>query len=262
MPGTERLPLVPESSALQAAAEVLAARWHFPVQGEVPESGYYLALGEEHLALHQAGPKAPGEVFVDFVGGALGHRQRFGGGRGQAIAKAVGLKSGACPTVLDATAGLGRDAYVLASLGCRVRMLERSPIVAALLEDGLRRAREVEHCVETIARMDWRLAEAAAYLQGLEEERPDVVYLDPMFPPRTKAAKVKKGMAAFHELLGIDPDADRLLPLALQAARQRVVVKRPAYAEALNRQAPTMSIKTKKNRFDVYVLKALQGAQG
>ena len=77
---------------------------------------------------------------MDFVEGAVAHRRKFGGGRGQSIAKAVGLKSGAMPTVVDATAGLGRDAFVLASLGCKVTLIERSPVVAALLQDGLARA--------------------------------------------------------------------------------------------------------------------------
>ncbi|WP_457998882.1 class I SAM-dependent methyltransferase, partial [Klebsiella michiganensis] len=67
------------------------------------------------------------------------HRRKFGGGRGEAVAKAVGIKGDYLPDVVDATAGLGRDAFVLASVGCRVRMLERNPVVAALLDDGLAR---------------------------------------------------------------------------------------------------------------------------
>ena len=77
---------------------------------------------------------------MDFASGAVAHRRKFGGGKGQSIAKAVGLKAGVQLHVIDATAGLGRDAFVLASLGCNVDMVERSPIAAALLEDGLERA--------------------------------------------------------------------------------------------------------------------------
>ncbi len=69
----------------------------------------------------------------------MAHRRKFGGGRGEAVAKAVGIKGDYLPDV-DATAGLGRDAFVLASVGCRVRMLERNPVVAALLDDGPARA--------------------------------------------------------------------------------------------------------------------------
>ncbi|HAD42901.1 MAG TPA: 16S rRNA (guanine(1516)-N(2))-methyltransferase, partial [Plesiomonas shigelloides] len=77
-----------------------------------------------------------GAICVDFVGGTMAHRRRFGGGRGEAVAKAVGIKKGYLPDVVDATAGLGRDAFVLASIGCRVRLLERHPVVAALLDGG------------------------------------------------------------------------------------------------------------------------------
>ena len=69
----------------------------------------------------------------------MAHRRKFGGGRGEAVAKAVGIKKEYLPDVIDATAGLGRDAFVLAALGCHVRMLERHPVVAALLDDGLQR---------------------------------------------------------------------------------------------------------------------------
>ena len=101
---------------------------------------FALVWTAERLELRKLDEPKLGAVFVDFVEGAVAHRRKFGGGRSQSIAKAVGLKAGANPLVVDATAGLGRDAFVLASLGCRVVMLERSPVVAALLADGLTRA--------------------------------------------------------------------------------------------------------------------------
>ena len=67
-----------------------------------------------------------GELRVDFVSGAVAHRLRFGGGRGQALAKAMGLRAGKTPMIVDATAGLGRDSFLLASLGAQVVMIERS----------------------------------------------------------------------------------------------------------------------------------------
>ncbi|WP_241250026.1 class I SAM-dependent methyltransferase, partial [Citrobacter freundii] len=93
-----------------------------------------------HLELRKRDEPKLGGIFVDFAGGAMAHRRKFGGGRGEAVAKAVGIKGDYLPDVVDATAGLGRDAFVLASVGCRVRMLERNPVVAALLDDGLARA--------------------------------------------------------------------------------------------------------------------------
>ncbi len=246
-----------DDAARRAEGEALAQRWGFALQAS-PQGGLFLQLGAEHLALCQQGPDAPGPVFVDFVGGAVGHRRRFGGGRGQPLAKAVGLKGSASPQVVDATAGLGRDAFVLASLGCAVTLVERSPVVAALLADGLARGAHDAEVAPIMARMRLVNADAAEYLQRLQgDERPDVVYLDPMYPHREKSALVKKEMRAFRELVGEDPDADRLLPAALAAARQRVVVKRPDYAEPLAGPKPTLAIPTKNHRFDVYVMKAL-----
>lgn len=218
------------------------------------EAPFALTWSDGHLELRKLDEPKLGPVFVDFVEGAVAHRRKFGGGRGQSIAKAVGLKSGANPTVVDATAGLGRDAFVLASLGCQVTMLERHPVVAALLADGLQRAQQDAEIGEWMRdRMSLRAGSALENLQLLGFT-PDVVYLDPMFPHRQKSALVKKEMRVFQSLVGPDLDADALLPAALAVAGKRVVVKRPDYAGYLNDKTPSMSIETKSNRFDVYVV--------
>jgi 16S rRNA (guanine1516-N2)-methyltransferase len=215
---------------------------------------FALVQTASRLELRKLDEPRLGAVCVDFVEGAVAHRRKFGGGRGQSIAKAVGLKGGANPTVVDATAGLGRDAFVLASLGCSMTLLERHPVVAALLEDGLQRARlDGEIGVWMQERMQLRPGSALVNLQNLGFT-PDVVYLDPMFPHRQKSALVKKEMRVFHSLVGPDEDADALLPVALAVAGKRVVVKRPDYAGYLNDRPPSMSIETKSNRFDVYVI--------
>ena len=103
-----------------------------------PEAGHFLVWQDGQLQLAEVGNRA--RITVDLVEGAQAHRRKFGGGRGQPVAKAVGLKKGGNPSVLDATAGLGRDAFVLAGLGCSIMMLERNPVACALLQDGLRRA--------------------------------------------------------------------------------------------------------------------------
>lgn len=220
-------------------------------QAEVP---FALVLTERQLELRKLDEPKLGPVYVDFVEGAVAHRRKFGGGRGQSIAKAVGLKSGANPTVVDATAGLGRDAFVLASLGCSVTMLERHPVVAALLADGLLRAKQDPEIGAWVSeRMRLISGPALENLQRLPFEH-DVVYLDPMFPHRQKSALVKKEMRVFQSLVGPDLDADALLPVALSVATKRVVVKRPDYAGFLNERKPSTSIETKSNRFDVYVM--------
>ncbi len=212
------------------------------------------------LAVDRTGSKEK-PVVVDFVGGKAGHRRKFGGGRGQDIAKAVGLNKGVTPSVLDATGGLGRDAFVLASLGCHVTIIERSPVVAALLADGLRRGREAAETGDIINQMSLIQANAVEWMktQSPLEGRFDVVYLDPMFPHREKSALVKKEMRLFQELLGDDPDADLLLAPALTVACHRVVVKRPRLAPDLDGQKPDYRLVGKSCRYDVYARKAFVG---
>ncbi|WP_095499473.1 class I SAM-dependent methyltransferase [Paraferrimonas haliotis] len=215
-------------------------------------SAFTLAYDNKALGLtHSLRPKMT-PVLVDFVGGAQAHRRKFGGGRGQAIAKAVGLKKGATPSVIDGTAGLGRDSFVLASLGCFVTMVERHPVVAALLSDGLMRAIEdPEIGVWVEQRLRLVVQSTTDFL--LSQPSADVVYLDPMYPHRAKSAQVKKEMAIFQDLVGADTDADLLLASAKAVAAKRVVVKRPDYAEPMANCPPSTQILTKKNRFDLYV---------
>ncbi|MCW8826851.1 MAG: class I SAM-dependent methyltransferase [Gammaproteobacteria bacterium] len=194
-----------------------------------------------------------GAHFVDFVGGAVAHRRRFGGGRGQMIARAVGLKSGINPVVVDATAGWGRDAFLLTSLGCTVTMIERSPIVGALLEDGLRRAQADPEIGQMVTeRLKLISADALDWLASTELE-PDVIYIDPMFPHRTKTALVKKESFYLQQLLGPATDGDELLAASTRVAKKRVVVKRPKQAPLLAERKPTHSYTTKSHRFDAYI---------
>jgi 16S rRNA (guanine1516-N2)-methyltransferase len=233
----------------------ISQRWQLEFDREAE---FELRFDKNQLSLHKRDePKLDG-IVVDFISGAVAHRRKFGGGRGQSIAKAVGLKQGVMPTVVDGTAGLGRDAFVLASLGCKVIMVERHPVVAALLEDGLRRAYDDS---EIGAWMSERMSLfAGSSLEALAKitDAVDVVYLDPMYPHRDKSALVKKEMRIFQSLVGADLDADGLLSPAMALATKRVVVKRPDYAEDLDGIKPSMVIATKKNRFDVYVKAAMK----
>ncbi|MCB1759344.1 MAG: class I SAM-dependent methyltransferase [Gammaproteobacteria bacterium] len=215
-----------------------------------------LVLTATRLELRDSTARDAGSVCVDFVAGKSAHRRRYGGGRGQPLAKAVGLKQGRNPLLLDATAGLGRDAFVLASLGCPVVLIERSPVVAALLEDGLRRALQDPEVAPIAARMQLINNDAGRYLAQLADSVPaDVIYLDPMYPARNKRALVKKEMRMLQRLLG-DNDNSGLLQSARQHARYRVVVKRPRGADWLDGERPSMSIESPNTRFDVYVKRA------
>lgn len=216
---------------------------------------YYLHFNADYLELVERGGKAR-PVYVDFIAGQAAYRRRFGGGRRQPLAKAVGLKGGATLTVVDATAGLGQDAFVLANLGCIVTLVERSPLIAALLQNGLQRAaRDAEIGVMVNQGMQVIVADSRHYLQSLAaSQRPQVIYLDPMYPHRQKSALVKKEMRLLRELVGEDEDASELLMTALACAKQRVVVKRPRLAPFLAETAPSFQIIAPNTRFDVYLI--------
>lgn len=221
------------------------------------EAAFALQLGDAGLQLAELGPGVPGPVRVDFVEGALAHRRLYGGGSGQMIAKAVGVQSGIRPRILDATAGLGRDAFVLATLGCEVQLIERQPVIAALLEDGLARAAQSPDVAAIVARMVLRTGNAIELMGQWPDEPPQVIYLDPMFPHRDKSALVKKEMRLFRPLVGDDLDAPALLAAALALASHRVVVKRPRKAPAIEGPKPGYSLEGKSSRYDIYPLRKL-----
>ena len=247
-----------QDPAAVARAALLAAELQLPLLTDHTVSSFthLLVLTSDWLELRELGPHAPGPVYVDFVTGTAAHRRRFGGGRNQPLARAVGLKGNAAPAVVDATAGLGRDAFVLACLGCTVRLVERSPIIAALLRDGLQRARRDPNLGALVAeRLSLELADGQDFLRRLApDQQPEVVYLDPMYPHRRKAALAGKEMRLLRQVAGADLDAPELLNAALACARRRVVVKRPRQAPPLVGRSPTLQIIAPNTRFDVYLL--------
>lgn len=213
-----------------------------------PQTGEYLLADASGISLCKTGEK--GRVQVDFSGGAAQYRRLKGGG--ELIAKAVNHTTR--PSIWDATGGLGRDAFVLASLGLTVRISEQNPAVACLLADGIRRAQADNTVQEIAARLTLTPGDSIDLLEALEEcERPDIVYLDPMYPERRKSAAVKKEMAYFHGLVGSAQNEASLLKAAKVAAKKRVVVKRPRLGEFLNQEQPAYQYNGKSVRFDVYL---------
>lgn len=172
---------------------------------------------------------------------------------GEAIAKAVGIKKGYLPNVLDATAGLGRDAFVLAAIGCKVHMLERHPVMRMLLQDGLDRAYMDAEIGEWMQQRMQLLPQPDLTALNSSNMDIDVIYLDPMFPHKKKSALVKKEMRIVQQLVGADLDADQFLSHAKILAKKRVIVKRPDYAPFLNQQKPNLEYRTKSHRFDIYL---------
>jgi 16S rRNA (guanine1516-N2)-methyltransferase len=248
----EKLPLplsvicsTPDDAAqARAVAQQLQAPF---VEGAAPFSGYVLELGSDGWVLRTPHELKLGELKLDFAQGPTAWRLRQAGRR-QPLGRALGLKSGENKHVIDATAGLGRDGMVLANLGCRVTLIERSPVVALLLRDALLRTAppELHEHVDVVE------ADARSYLCALATP-PDAVYLDPMYPERGKSALVKKEMRILRELVGKDPDASELLDAALACGAPRVAVKRPRGAPVVDGPPPTHSIEAPNTRYDVYL---------
>jgi 16S rRNA (guanine1516-N2)-methyltransferase len=254
--------------ALDEGARDLAADWARSLgvagPGEAGASaavtGVKLIVGSGGIGLAFADKKRGKPYFVDFL--TASWRARFNQplARNHIFRRALGAQKDGEPLhILDATAGFGQDALLALSLGpgCRVVAVERSPVVAMVLRDGLERAaREDALLREKLKRFEVVEMDAAAYLAVLPPERsPDVVYLDPMFQKPKKSAKSPKEMQLLQELFdgaSALSDDDKLFAAAWSAARRRVVVKRPLKARAI-KSAPAHSFKGQSIRYDVYV---------
>lgn len=240
--------------SLEEQAARLAQDLGLPAQNGQEAPDLVLHLTEHHLELLCPGnPELTGPVLVEFVTGAAGYRRRHGGN--EKLLRAIGHKANRPVTVLDATGGLGRDAFILASHGCTVRLVERHPVIGALLADGLRRALAHPETREAAARITLAIADSKQVLAelALAGQWVDVVYLDPMFPQRSKSAKVKKELQVLQLLAGREEDSGELLAAALGATGGRVVVKRPKSAPSLPGPAPSHSHAGTTTRFDVYL---------
>jgi 16S rRNA (guanine1516-N2)-methyltransferase len=197
--------------------------------------------------------RVPAELQVDFVTGAVAHRLKFGGGRGQDLAKAMGLRRGKTPQIIDATAGLGRDSFLLASLGASVTLIERSEKMHALLDHGMKQAaREGGEFRAIIGRMTLLKGDAKDFLPEMSGE---AILIDPMHPPRHNSALVKQELRQVREIVGTDDDAADLVRIALKHASNRVVLKWPAKADPIEGlKACTHQILGKTTRYDVFMV--------
>ena len=220
--------IVCSSPARKDQATALAQQTGLPLlEARDPRCELQLLFDQDRVRLFDA--TLDTAIDVDFVEGAL--------------------------AVLDVTAGLARDAFVLASLGCTVTLVEQSPILFALVADGIRRGLGDAGTADVLKNFTNLVnADAVLYMAHMDRETlPDVIYMDPMYPERKKSALVKKDMRILQRLLGKEQDAERLLKAALASAGKRVVVKRPLHADPVGDTRPDTSISSRKTRYDVYL---------
>lgn len=240
---------------LSAKAQQLAAATKLPLISPKQRGNYdnLLIFTPQGLELRL---KDPAQTFsIDFLDGKTNYRRLHGGAYQQLIARACAVKKNSAPSILDATAGLGQDAFALACLGCKVQMLERSPVIAALLNDAMQRLRANAILGRHLS-LRLTQADACQFMATLAgQQKPDIVYLDPMHPPRRKSALVKKEMRLLRRMVGSDDDTEPLFTQALACAGKRIVVKRPRLAETISVRKADVVYTGKSSRFDVYFVK-------
>lgn len=215
--------------------------------GTVDPSELLLALDAQGLALVRDGMEVRGDFSKMLPRVKQGALQR------ELLVKAARLKGVEQPTAVDATAGLGEDSFLLASAGFKVTLCEFDPVIAALLRDAVDRARADERTAAAAARMTVVRGDSKEILDGLSQA-PDVVYLDPMFPARTKSAAVKKKFQLIHDLEAPCTDEHELVQAALVAHPRKVVIKRPIKGAFLDGIKPSHSVSGKAVRYDCIVL--------
>lgn len=236
---------------LHETAKQLAVKLDLPCEFEISKTYHYLLIvTPEYIGLQNPHTKSK-PVYIDFLSPQLQIRRKQASLRKEMLAKALGLKNKSPKNIVDTTAGLARDSFILASLGFEVTLLERSPIIFVLLENAITRAKQDPKMSIIMKRMNLIHANAIDWLKF--HNKPDIIYLDPMFPERKKSALSKQDMRIFHEVVGHDLDADELLRVALTCATERVVVKRPRLAPALAELKPSLTMQGSSNRFDIYL---------
>ena len=187
-----------------------------------------------------------------FIEGPILHRLKYGKGRGQNLAKAVGMKFNKNRNIIDATAGLGYDSFILASLGAKVTLIERSQKMHELLQNGINEGISFGGEIEKIInRMELLFGDSKDILPKLT---PEVIMIDTMYKERKKTALVKNNMRLVREIVGPDSDYIELLEVALNCAKNRVVLKQPRYAEPIKDiKKCSHQILGKTIRYDIFM---------
>jgi 16S rRNA (guanine1516-N2)-methyltransferase len=250
----------PESQDLREQAASVAKKLALEVLpsdfvGKAGDPGVKLLVSPRGLELAFVDGKRGKPYRVDFLTSTWRGKWLQGVGKQHIFRRALGQHQ-APIRLLDGTAGFGQDALLAMTFGCQVTAVEQSPVVAALLQDGIERARRDDEAVGfKLTNLQVVQGQTEDYLAKLKPaEFPDVIYLDPMFEKPKKSAKSPKEMQLLQELMDHSSDEEQLLNVAMKATRNRVVVKRPLKGRAIVPN-PSHSFKGQSVRYDVYLVK-------
>ena len=189
------------------------------------------------------------------------YRLKYGGGSKQPIAKAIKVSNKVHLKVIDATAGLGTDSIVLASLNCQIYAIEKNLTVAELLQKRLDKAKNNDFLAPIVKNITLIIGDSRIIIPDIIKTKqyiPDVIYLDPMFPPKKKTSAPNKQIQILQAIIAnseTNTETNDLLKICLNYAKQRIVVKRPRLAANLENIKPHFSLIGRSNRFDVYLPK-------
>jgi len=214
---------------------------------KLKNAGVYLEYTDKGLAL------TDGElsIMVDFT--EMLPRLKKSNLEREMQIKAARIKGQPMPQkIIDATAGFGEDSIILAAAGFQVEMYEFDEIIALLLEDGLARAREIPELSAIVERMTLHKCDSIKGMQNLDY-LPDCILLDPMFPGRTKTAKIKKKFQLLQKLESPCSTEEELLDAAVKANPKRIIIKRPVKGPYLAGRKPSYSLEGKAIRYDCFV---------
>jgi len=199
---------------------------------------------------------------IDFSAADI-QRRAAQAGKSELLLKAIGARVGL--RVLDCTAGLGVDSFLMAAYGCDVTLIEQSTVLSLMLQQAIDRASENPGLSNIARRMQLHQIDAAQFLYTLESiemsvgalenetSQYDVIYIDPMFPPRSKSAEVKGSMQVLQKFVGKTDNVEELLAKALSTNIRRVVIKRPLRGGDIDGYTPSFQQKAKSSRFDIYL---------
>ncbi len=246
------LALFADPSVISGHAQQLADLLNIPLISDPRGYQVFFNLTPNHLELiaHEENSKKPSSLRVDFT--TPGNLRRVKNPHKELLIQAIKIRKKIPATVVDATGGLGRDAFLLAAAGCKVDVFEQNHFIGALLADGLKRAALAPQTARVCNRITLHIQNTVEHIGELCPP-PEVVYLDPMFPERDKSAKVKQNLRILRYIEG-DQGEDRELFAAVWAIKPRkIVVKRPLKSAPLCEIRPTYTLKGKAVRFDVYI---------
>ena len=157
------------------------------------------------------------------------------------------------PVAVDAAAGMGEDSFLLAAAGYEVYLFEQDAVIAALLRDALYRAGEDDRLREIVGRMHLSEGNSIELMPRLGIT-PEIVYLDPMFPPRKKSGLIHKKLQLIQKLEQPCADERELFAAAAAMHPKKIIIKRPLNGAPLADRKPSYTVKGKAIRYDVVVI--------